>query len=562
MTNSGPPNRPKRFRGQFRTDLSARSAYSEGAGPLRIVPAAVAIPVDAEDLIVLVHAARDSGYSLVPRGAGSAMPGSNIGPGVIVDLQRFNRPVFVSANRVANIGSAITWGELDRAAAHFQLRLPPDPSSSDFCSLGGMIATNAAGARTLRYGSIRRWVRGVELVTADGELGWLGRKSARRSSRRPRPAQPTTLATQLRAVSRFESETQSALDRNASSIQARFPTASKNSGGYALDEYLRSNELVDLVIGSEGTLGIVTRLELDLAQVPPVVNTVLLALNDTDSLGDVVDRLADTEPVACEFMDRSLLEIARLPNLPSDGVAGVLLVDYEGRVPETVRGTIGDAVRITRDWCRHTRVALTADERTSMWSLRHAASAALASVPPPRRSLQVIEDGCVPVDRLGEYLRRVHEAAREHEIDIVAFGHAGNGHLHVNALADCTRPDIADRLTALLYTVTDLVIELGGTPSGEHGDGRLRGPLLERLYGAEVTSLFAAVKRSFDPDGLLNPGVIIPKPGTTPLERLKVGPNAEPIPERIAARLQDVEQRREWALSKLRLADNETNGVP
>ena len=214
------------------------------------------------------------------------------------------------------------------------------------------------------------------------------------------------------------------------------------------------------------------------------------------------------------------------------------------------------ASRTAYDWCRYSRVALTADERASLWSLRHAASAALASVPPSRRSLQVIEDGCVPVDRLGEYLRRVHEVARDYEIDIVAFGHAGNGHLHVNALADVTRPDIADRLTGLLDTVTELVIELGGTPSGEHGDGRLRGSLLERLYGADVTALFAAVKRSFDPGGVFNPGVII-----SPLARLKVGPHAEPIPERIAARLQDTEKQRKWGLSKLRLVDDETNGA-
>jgi FAD/FMN-containing dehydrogenase len=178
--------------------------------------------------------------------------------------------------------------------------------------------------------------------------------------------------------------------------------------------------------------------------------------------------------------------------------------------------------------------------------VRHAASPALATLPPHRRSLQIIEDGCVPVPSLGRYLSGVRRAARRHGVEVVAFGHAGDGHLHVNALADTGQPDFDRRLAALLDEVTTLIQELGGTPSGEHGDGRLRAPLLDRVYGERVAGLFATVKRAFDPHGLLNPGVIVPQPGQKPVTDLKVGAAAHPIPGDIENSLREIERTAAW----------------
>src|SRR5262245_44540756 len=166
---------PPGFPGPFLTDISIRSAYSEGAGPFRIVPAAVAIPQDTDDLIRLMHHAVDAGLTLIPRGAGSGIPGGNVGRGVVVDLKQFRAPPTINEAGIGAAGAATTWAQLDLAAAEHGLRMPPNPSSGAFCTLGGMVATNAAGSRTLRYGSVRPWVRGVELVTSDGEIAWLTR---------------------------------------------------------------------------------------------------------------------------------------------------------------------------------------------------------------------------------------------------------------------------------------------------------------------------------------------------------------------------------------------------
>jgi FAD/FMN-containing dehydrogenase len=549
------PRPPAGFGGRFFTDLPARSAYSEGAGPFRIVPAAVAVPADRADVSLLARWAAETGTPITPRGAGTGIPGNNVGSGVVVDLSSFERPLRVSLQQTANAGAAVTCAMVNQVGSHFGFRLGPDPSSAAYCTVGGMVATNAAGARSLRAGSMRGWVRGIELVTVDGEAGWLARRHAERAYRHSTPAPHRQLVERLLAEDRIAGVLPH-LEAARRQIDARFPRVRKNSAGYALDAYLASGELVDLVVGSEGTLGIVTRVELQLERVPPAAGTLLVVLADLETLGDVVATLNPHGPAAVELLDRSFLDLAPVPGaaVPLEGARAVLLVDFEGPADAEVRAALNAAERAVAPAALRTRSGVSRIEREALWRLRHGASAALAALPSERRSLQIIEDGCVPVGMLGRYLAGVHVAANAAGVPIVAFGHAGDGHLHVNALVDTTVPGFERRLERLLDAVTALVVELGGTLSGEHGDGRLRAGALQRLYGSEVVRLFAAVKEAFDPAGVLNPGVIVPD-GTPPLAALKVGPTAAPIPHDIAQRLRHRERAGQWALPPLTLLD-------
>lgn len=528
------PLTPPGYAGRFFTDHRTRSAYAEGAGPYRIVPTAVALPRDVDDVVALVRAAVEQGWALIPRGAGSGIPGGNVGTGVIVDVRQLRSPfTVVEADRYAAVGAAVTWRQLDEAAAAVGLRLPPDPSSSAFCTLGGMVATNAAGSRSVRHGPVRPWVRAVELVTGRGT--------------------PVRLAQTDTTVPEFLTPADVEIRSHASLIRDRFPRTRKNTSGYALDTYLHSGRASDLVIGSEGTLGIITEVELHLAPRPPAVAGVLVALPDVSALTDAVGALLPLGPAALELLDRSFLRIAEYESdLPIREWAGVLLVDFEG-TPDEVHDAVHRARTAVGGLAAHTRIALDPAEHADLWTLRHAASPVLARLPDTRRSLQVVEDGCVPVERLSDYLAGVHRAAEAAGIEVVAFGHAGDGHLHVNALADTTDPDCADRLASLLERATTLVLELGGTPSGEHGDGRLRAQAVARLYGTDVLALFDRVKKAFDPAGVLNPGVIVPGAGSAPLVGLKVGPRAANIPGDIAAALRELERTGGWGTSPLEL---------
>ena len=265
---------PPPIRGLFRTDHRARAAYAEGAGIFRILPAAVCVPRDREDVASLAHWASAHRVALVPRGAGSAMGGGNVGDGIVVDLTGLPRQLVVDGpDRRARASASVTLAELNIAADRAGLRLPPDPSSGRWATLGGMLSTNAAGARTVRYGSVRPWVEAVELVTADGQVTEL---------RRGRPPEPRALA-----LNRFEGDAARAIRAAAELVRARFPRTRKNSSGYALDAWLASGDLVDLVIGAEGTLGFVTAAEWRLDPLPAARAGLRVALPTLDVLGDV-----------------------------------------------------------------------------------------------------------------------------------------------------------------------------------------------------------------------------------------------------------------------------------
>ncbi|HYT71773.1 MAG TPA: FAD-binding oxidoreductase [Gemmatimonadales bacterium] len=514
------------------TDPRVRAAYAEGAGIYRIVPAGVAVPHDIEELQQLARWAADTGLPLVPRGSGSGMAGGSVGRGVIVDLsQGFRRIAPEWHRRTAWVGASVTWAQLSDAARPVGLRLPPDPSSGAFATSGGMVATNAAGPRSVRCGSVRRWVEGLEIVDASGEIRRLRRGGGSGGV-------PWHLTPDTRHL-----------------VSQRFPKTPKNSSGYALDRYAESGDELDLVIGSEGTLGFVTAVQWRLEPVPRERAGAAFGFGSVDALAEAIPYLLALDPSAVELLDRTFLALVReaSADLP-EGIEGLLLVEFERDTSAAVRGAVGDAVRGLEASSAHVQTAVDRTGLEKLWAVRQLASPALARLPGTRRSLQVVEDGCVPLPRLGPYVVGIRAAAARHGVPVAIFGHAGDGHVHVNALPDTTGPGWREGLAALFAEATDLLARLGGTPSGEHGDGRLRAGVLERCYGSEVVALWRDLKRAYDPRGILNPGVIIPSADWAPLADLKVGPDAAAIPDDIAARLREIERTAGWATPKLDLA--------
>src|SRR3954470_5839732 len=537
---------PPDIKGQYRDDPRTRAAYSEGAGIYRILPRAVCLPRDEADLIKLICWAVESGIPLVPRGAGSAMGGGNVGDGVIVDLTqlREKRLQVEAGPRRAITSAGVTLGQLSDAAAAHGLRLPPDPSSGAWATLGGIVSTNAAGPRSVRYGSVRQWIESLSLITADGETVTLRRG---------------TPSSDSRTVRRFSQDASPAILRESARIESGFPHTRKNSSGYALDAFLESGDVLDLVIGAEGTLGVVTEVEWRLDHLPSHRAGLRASLRSVDSLSEAVRVTLPSQPSAIELLDRTFLDL-----LTGDTLAGaafrfseaeaVLLIELERDDPDSLREALQLATARLRPIAHSVDTAFTAEAAERLWSIRRAASPILAGLPEQRRSLQVIEDACLPIDQMGRYLRFVREESTAREIPVVMFGHAGDGHIHVNLLPDTHRTGWERSVAELLEEVTDCVIELGGTPSGEHGDGRLRAPLLERVFGREIVSLFALVKNSFDPRGILNPGVILPSDQPA-IARLKVGKGAVPIPPDVELALREIERTGGYGRNRLEIAD-------
>ena len=519
-------------------DPARRARYSEGAGVYRIIPAAVARPSTLRELRAAIADAQDAGWSLTPRGAGSAMDGSNLGDGVVLDLTAFEsgRCVVSSRDRSARLSPSVALGRLQSLAAAEGLRFPPDPASGAWATLGGMISTNAAGARSVRYGSVRRWVRELTLESGEGPL-----RLAR--------GQPPDLGHPV--MLRWYSHVAPLLARHADALRGAFPKVRKNSAGYAIDQLLTSGDLIDLVIGAEGTLGVVTDIVLELDPIPAHRASMRVALHERGDLVAALEAIRQVDPSTLEFLDASFLRVVHervaTPEYPGLllQAAGVLLADIEGDESAEVAVRVAAAAAAVAPMALDVQTALAADAIDALWAVRHGASAILAGLEDGRRSLQVIEDGCVPPERLAEYLDAIDSATARQRIDAVLFGHAGDGHVHVNLLPNLRESDWLPRVRAVFEEVTAAIIRLGGTTSGEHGTGRLRAGTLTAMYGEPVMLVFRAIKDAFDPAGLWNSGVLLAR-GADPFQQLKVGPDAAVLPDGLVEQLRAVEIEANW----------------
>ncbi len=526
----GLPPLPADYGGDASVDPTLRDRHAGSRGPVRIYPRAVLRPRDAEDVASLVGWATEHGVALVPRGGATGMPGGNVGAGAALDLTGLNAVRAVPGDpTLVDAGAGAVAATVDRFAEGLGRCLPALPSSAPWCTVGGMVACNAAGARSYRHGSTRRQVAGLQAVFTDGTVRWLGQTP---DGVRPRP--DAWLRGRLDELGLAAGPEGSGTDRPGTptptptptpGAQARWPEVRKNSSGYALDHVRASCEPRELIVGSEGTLAIVTRVLLRTERPAESAGVCLVGLRTPGELADALDAPAARSAVACEYFGAALLALGRsATGSRLDGIetaGGALLLEFMGEAGDVESG-IAEALHLGRS-LGGARAARGAAEVADLWQIRHDASPAIArAAGPGRRSLQFIEDSVVPVGVLPAYLEEVEAILARNETPAVIFGHAGDGNLHVNPLVDLTRPDWRERVRAILEDVVVSVCRLGGTLSGEHGDGRLRAPFLERVWGAELAGAFAAVKRTFDPAGVLNPGVVVPLPGQDALEGFAV----------------------------------------
>ncbi|MDQ6691092.1 MAG: FAD-binding oxidoreductase [Gemmatimonadota bacterium] len=538
---------PPGFRGTFREDELARAVYSEAAGIGRAIPTAVAVPVDPDDVVTLVRWAADTRTSLIPRGSGSSMSGGAIGKGVIVDLSRINHLGKIDERgRTVWSEPGVLWSKLDVEARKRGLRLPVDPSSGSFCTLGGMVSTNASGAHTLHYGSTRAWVNALDCVFSDG-----AREVITRGETPPK---------RIEAVARFLRDSHGEIV----AIDKRRPVlhegVRKESSGYAVHDYATKADLIDLLVGSEGTLAIIVGIQFLLSPVPVATSSVLGSFSSLEEATAAAMMAVETGASACELLDKTfLVYAASAPGADEalrqriKGAAAILLAEVEGESAEAAVTRAEDlAIAFRGAGAREVDIALTPESEHALWELRHAASPILAALD-NSTSMQFIEDGAVPLPRLPEYIEGVRRALADRAVSGVIFGHAGDAHVHVNPLVDVGDPDWRDKVFGLLEDVVGLTTRLGGTLTGEHGDGRLRTPLLDRVWNKDALRAFALVKKAFDPANIFNPGVKIPLPNQKPIEDIKYDPSLPPLPREARAALDSVVKARAYDRFRLSL---------
>lgn len=400
----------------------------------------------------ILRLATEHGFGVTPRGAGSGMSGGSVAVsgGLVMAMNRFNRIISIDTdNFVGTVQPGVVTGAFQRIVSDYGLFYPPDPSSADFSTLGGNLAECAGGARAVKYGVTRDYVLGIEVVLPTGEIVRTG------------------------------------------------VTTAKGVVGY---------DLTRLLVGSEGTLGVITEMALRLLPLPEAVRTLSAVFVDMHMAARCVVEIMrrGIVPRAVEYMDRNAIYCVKdyLEEAILQDAGAMLLIETDGTVQEAEIAAEKITEVLGRQGAKHVQSAGSTEAAESLWRARKAVSPALYTYGPDK----INEDIVVPRSRLPQMVERIGRLAEETGLTMVSFGHAGDGNIHFNIMYDSSRPEQEVAARRAVDEIFDYTLELGGTISGEHGVGIAKAPYMDREVGPGALALMKRIKAAFDPAGILNPG--------------------------------------------------------
>ncbi|CAN5787973.1 FAD-binding and (Fe-S)-binding domain-containing protein [soil metagenome] len=514
-------------RGEVRFDAHSRLLYSTDASLYQILPVGVVLPRDAQDVEHVIRLAAEARVPVLPRGGGTALAGQTVGSAVILDFTKYmNRVIALDPDRRrAVVQPGLRLDRLNRAAAPHGLQFGPDPATIRQCAIGGMIGNNSCGARSLVYGKTGEHVHSLRCVMPDSTCTHFG--SVPRGAVATLPGREGELARRVLAI----------LEPERERIISRYPRIPRRVSGYNFDAMLENEELnlAQLIVGSEGTLATVVEAELGLVEIPGARALVLLSFAERFTSMDAVPEILPEKGLsALEIVDsrvlagaRQLFEYRPTAALVAPDALGVLFVEFSGDSAEEVEGLARDfAARAPGLAGSPTpAVFVSAAEQNAAWSLRQAATGLLYRTTRSRdiKPQEFVEDTGIPPEKLGAYTRRFEEIVHRNGTTLGFFGHAGQGCLHIRVDLNLKKGDDIGRMQSIAGEIAELVVEFGGSLSGEHGDGLARSEFLPLMFGPEILQLHQEVKQAFDPDGLMNPGGKIIPPYQRMSDNLRFG---------------------------------------
>ncbi|MEU4417658.1 FAD-binding and (Fe-S)-binding domain-containing protein [Nocardia salmonicida] len=465
-----------------------RVEYSSDASNYRVRPVMVVFARAEDDVAATVDFARENGLSVTARGAGTSVAGNAIGPGIVLDFSRHMnavRAVDVEA-RTARVQPGVVLSDLQRRLRRHGLRFGPDPSTQDRCTLGGMIGNNACGPHALAWGRTSDTVRELRILDGAG---------ARR-----------TLGADLTAVPGLAEFTTA----NLAVLRTELGRFDRQASGYGLEHLLpeRGSSAAKAFVGSEGTCGLLLVAELALTPVPAATVLTVLGYPDIASAADDIAAVTGCAPIAVEGIDAGLVDVVRahrgtVPELPRG--RGWLFVETAGASPAQALATARRLCAVSN--ADDHRIVTDPAAAAALWRIRADGAGLAGRTPEGNPAWPGWEDAAVPPENLGAYLREFATLTAEYDVSGLLYGHIGDGCIHVRL--DFPIADAPRRFRTFLFDAAELVVRHGGSLSGEHGDGRARSELLEVMYSPAARAAFAGFKSLFDPDDILNPGVLV-----------------------------------------------------
>jgi FAD/FMN-containing dehydrogenase len=518
------------IRGEVLDDAETLAEHSTDASLFSVRPELVVYPRDGADISAVVRFVnerkeRNPHLSVTARAAGSCMSGGSLNDSIILDVSRYLVGIPALGADAVTVLPGTPYRDLEKRTLERGLIMPAYTASKNLCAIGGMIGNNAGGEKTLAYGKIERYIRSLRMVFADGVERVIRSLS--------KPELDEVLARQdfegmvYRGIFKLVTEHQELLAKAK-------PKVSKNSAGYYLWNVWDGTtfDLTKLIVGSQGTLGIVTEATLGLVPVPKVSGMLVVFLKELAPVPGLVNDLLPFAPQSIESYDdhtlqlafkyfpelfrllknRNFLKVAKsfLPEaliLARTGMPKlVMLAEFAAGSEEELHATLRTADLAARKYGFPTRIVHSAEEADEYWAVRRESYNLLRKHAAGKRAAPFIDDIIVPPAALPDFMPRLTRILEKYRLLYTVAGHAGDGNFHIIPLVDMREPGIADTLVAAMDEVNDLTLSFGGSITAEHNDGILRTPYLEKMYGPEVMRLFEQTKQIFDPKNIFNPG--------------------------------------------------------
>ncbi|MBX2850721.1 MAG: FAD-binding protein, partial [Phycisphaeraceae bacterium] len=503
-------------RGEVYADLTRRGMYATDASHYQVMPRCVVVPMDESDVAAAVRVARECNVPITGRGAGTSLAGQTFGPGIVLDFSKhMNEVLEVNAEeKWARVQPGIVRDHLNAQVAEQGLFFAPDPATTSRATVGGMINNNSSGMRSVKYGMTIDHVIALRVMLADGEIVELDTESG--SGRK----------TQLRDSVGF------LVDSNREEIQARYPKVMRRVSGYALDALLDEGgrNLAHLIVGSEGSLGMVLEAKIKLVPAPGATALCIVQFDGLIESLRHVPAMLEHNPSAIELLDEIIVSES-MTNPSTKGYADF----YEGtpncvQIVELMADTQDEASRLCRAFAADMKrrgigtahvIRDQPKQIAEVWELRRLGVGLQSNIGGRKKTLDFVDDACVPVEHLAAYVERLRAVCTEHGVRMPICCHASVGVLHPKPMLDLHEEEDRQKMQAIADAAFEMVIGYGGSWSGEHGDGLVRGQYIQRFFGDTLYQAFREIKALFDPNNLMNPGKIVDTPAMT--EHLRHG---------------------------------------
>ena len=523
----------REIEGEVRFDKMSRILYSTDASMYQIEPIGVVLPKHARDVLTVIRLAAQHGVPIIPRGGGTGLAGAVVGRGVVMDMSKYMNRIldFNAEEGWVKVEPGVILDELNAFLAPYGLQFAPDVATSSRATIGGMVGNNSAGTHSVIYGKTIDHVLELDLILSDGTriaAGELDEPAVKQKCE-----QRDLEGQAYREVIRLARE-------NAEEIERRYPKILRRVGGYNLDEFIKKQpfSLARMVIGSEGTLATVVGAKLKVIPLPRAKVLGIAQFGDLIASMRAVAPILATRPAAVELIDEMILEqtkgsvaLSRARSWVQGDPKAVLAVEYygdsEGELLDKLDEleTLLDGLNLAHTFSR----AISEADQADVWNVRRAGLGLLMGVKGDSKPIAFVEDAAVPPERLPDYLAEFGDLMDSLNTRAGYYAHASVGLLHIRPMVDLKDAAEIAKMRFIAESVRDLVMKYGGAISGEHGDGLVRSCWNEAFFGPVLYDAFRAVKRAFDPMGLMNPGKIVDAPMMTENSRYGADYRAEEI---------------------------------